>query len=280
MAFNDRFLLYDRVARLNIAGADFTDLRMSFSIRQTASGKPDKAEISVWNLQRNSRVALAQSETNGEIALYAGYAEQGEQFLFSGDLRRTNSRRDAADWVSTLYLADGENSNRDDRVNKSYPPGTDIRNVVKDIMGGLTIDTKDAVKQMRNKGVFRKSLRKLAGPRMTQGSAMRELESLLKGMGLEFTVQQGTLVVAKIGQPAWDTSVPLIAADSGLVGSPEIGEKGRIKIVSLLRPDIRPMQRIELDSRFFTGAYRVEQTTHTGDTYGQSWYTEMEASPL
>ena len=79
-------------------------------------------------------------------------------------------------------------------------------------------------------------------------------------------------------------SVPRIAQDTGMVGSPAMGaptEEGGppvLTVTSLLRPDLRLRGRVTVESKATTGQFVCQRVIHQGDTHGQQWYTMIEAT--
>jgi hypothetical protein len=67
------------------------------------------------------------------------------------------------------------------------------------------------------------------------------------------------------------------------VGTPELGspaEKTKpqtLKVKALLMPELRPGQLFQLNSIAHLGAYKCRKVTHSGDTHGGDWQTEIEA---
>jgi len=79
----------------------------------------------------------------------------------------------------------------------------------------------------------------------------------------------------------------LLTPDTGLIGSPErsddieetqSGERKRLgwRVKSLLNPQIRPGDRLQIKSAEVDGVFRAENVNHFGDTEGGDWYTEAE----
>jgi hypothetical protein len=97
--------------------------------------------------------------------------------------------------------------------------------------------------------------------------------------GYQWSIQDGVLQVLAPSETTLET-VYVLNSSSGMIGSPEKGEDGTIKGVSLLQGDIRPGRRIQFDSKMVKGTFKTERVIHTGDTWGQNWYTELEAKPI
>jgi hypothetical protein len=67
---------------------------------------------------------------------------------------------------------------------------------------------------------------------------------------------------------------------TGLIGSPQVGEKGIVKVRSLLQTDLLPGRGVKILSRLIDGFFRIEKSTFEGDTWGQAWYVDLECKPI
>src|SRR5262249_15600930 len=119
-----------------------------------------------------------------------------------------------------------------------------------------------------------------------QGRSYKHLESLLDTYGYMLSVQNGQLSVLQQAQPGkpldyLSGSVIAVSQTSGMVGSPEIAEKGTdkkqvTKVKSLLQPRFVPGGTIRLDSASLKGFYRIERVTHHGDLFETPFYSELK----
>jgi hypothetical protein len=111
------------------------------------------------------------------------------------------------------------------------------------------------------------------------GNSGDELQKLLNSAGLEGSVQNGELQILPKGKPLNVLAVKL-SPNTGLIGSPELGSKGVVKLVSLLNSEIYPGRKIQVLSESVTGFFRVEACSFIGQTSGNDWYTAIEAKAL
>jgi hypothetical protein len=259
-------------------------LRVQFKVKKTTTKEPNCAEVSISNLSETSRASLQSKGVR--VILEAGYVGNLAQ-IFSGDARYISHVREGADWVTKVDLGDGERAYRWARVSESFKAGTTVAAVVSKVAGALGLDTSAAVALVREK------VREQFTQGFTaHGRASDELDRLLTGRGLEWSIQDGRLQVTEVGKPAPGTAI-LLSASTGLIGSPAYGspekkdgenpstakKKHVLKVKSLLQPGIRPGARVQLDSLSVKGLFRVEAVTHTGDTHGGDWQSEADLVP-
>jgi hypothetical protein len=120
------------------------------------------------------------------------------------------------------------------------------------------------------------------------GSALVELSDLLDSAGLTWSVQNGALQVLPRAGALLAPAV-LLDESHGLIGCPTFGSppqqggKRLLKARSVLMPAIRPGGKVRLNTpslKAVLGDYVAVLVTHEGDTFGDSWYTDMELRPL
>ncbi len=264
---------YAQIGQLVI---EVTDLRVQFKVKKTTKKEPNTAEVVITNLNADRRAQLQQA--GGKFILLAGYESTGVEQLFVGDVRNVAHVRDGADWNSTLHSGDGERAYRWARINQSFKGGTPVSDVVAKIVTSMGIA----------QGNLATVLAGLSGQYVNgialQGSAQRELDTILRSQGYSWSIVDGALSVLK-NDATLAGLIPEWSGDTGLVGSPEFGaaEKNKgplVKAKHLLAPQVKPGGKIKLVSERFNGEIRVVVVDHTGDTEGGDWYTEVEGEPL
>jgi len=274
---------------LNAYGADVfqvSDLDISFKVKKTLGKEPNTAEATILNLSAQTRAAF--QDKNLRVTIRAGY-EGALADLFVGNARDIDSAPEEADWKTTIQLGDGERGYRHGRVSASFRPGVPVTRVLQSIADGMQLDSTLVT------GVDALVGRQYVAGYTAHGRAARELDKILKGFGLEWSIQDGRLLVLAPDQSTNETIV-VLSADSGLVGSPTLNTPGAsnsinpftgtvvstrgkptLKAKCLLQPEIKPGRRVEMDSvTGIKGLFRITSVEHSGDTAGGDWYTSFE----
>jgi hypothetical protein len=267
--------LFGRRASLTVGSTKVSGLRIAFKVTQSPSKEPDTLEASIYNLTQDTRAKM--SAAKATVELTAGY-QANLDVIFRGDLRRAFTVAEGPDRITKIYAGDGEVAFRTGRINKAYKPGSGILDVIEDVAKSLKVDNKDAIDRIRQ-GKFREGLTQFFKGKSVSGNTADALDELLRGLGYQYSIQDGQLVVVPEDESTEHEAVAL-SPISGLIGSPEAGEDGRISITSLLQPRLKPFRKLKLESLLLNGFYRVEKAIHTGDTHGAPWYTQVEARPL
>lgn len=247
-------------------------LRVTFKIERDDKPQPNTLELTITNLSQDHR---AQLEGKGfRIVVNAGYGDQVAQ-IYSGDMRTSTSRKMGTDWVTRILAGDGERAHQHARVNNSYKPGVKVADVVQGTIKALQQDPGTALaKAQQLAGEFSSGY-------VQSSKASTELTSLLEPYGWGWSIQDGRIELLAPGE-ALPGEGPLLSPETGLIGAPELSApdkksgKGTLKARSLLQPSLRPGQRFQLKSQSRSGTYKAKKVTHTGDTAGGDWFTDVE----
>ncbi len=278
--------LYGRIARLQISSTvpaigasvtswiEVTGLRVSFTVKRTLKPDANSAEVSVYNLSSTSRAGIKRKGVR--VILEAGYADVGLETVITGDCRLASHEQSGTEWVTKFELLDGGRVLRYGRASTAYAAGTPISKAVSDLAGKLGLSGGQLAKQLPSLAA------KTRNGIVAHGSVPETLDKLLKPQGYSWSIQDGRLQVLR-GDTDHTDEIPLISTDSGLVGSPKLltpdKAEGRslLSFTSLLNTRIRPGCLVAVQSKQFSGQFRVESVTHKGDTHGTDWTSEVEA---
>lgn len=247
-------------------------LRVSFKISKTDGKEPNTAEITVTNLNDDSRGQLQKKGL--KVVLEAGYNATGVARLHRGDARTVDHVRDKASWNTIVKCGDGERAYKHARVAESFAAGTGAGDVLTFLANasGLQVGNVPTV-------VANLTTRYDQGY-VVSGRWSDEMDRLVKAIGYGWSIQDETLQVLLPGQ-ATNGQIPLISVESGLIGSPEFGtpeKKGKpalVKFQSLLMPTT-PGAKVHLKSERYDGDVRVKKCSFEGDTHGGPWFTSYE----
>jgi hypothetical protein len=272
-------VLYDRYARLVIGpiGIDGggpiakpTGLRFDFKVTKTLKTAANKAEINVYGLNREHRKQIDQMKTPA-VSLDAGY-QGGSSQIFLGFLRTGLTTRQGPDVVTHLGSGDGEEKIRKSRVAISIAKGTPNYPILVSIAKAVGVED-------GNLGEALKSLAAIApkwpAGTVLYGSASREMTHICKALDLEWSVQAGKLQILPRGKPLPGAALKLNDI-SGLLDAPTLDNKGIMGCKMLMAPDVYPGRIVVIDAEFLSGQFRIEETTHTGDTHADPWVIEIK----
>ena len=249
-------------------------LTISFEVERTLKRAPNNASVTIYNLSAEHRKRLQDLGDAVFVRLSVGY--RGDNFqIFKGDLRDVRSTRQGPDWVTTITSGDGERAIQRRRTRRSFAPGAALEQVLKDVAGDLQVGLGNLVKGVSGAALEGTGSTRFHSGTTVSGNSARELDRLLRSAGYEWSVQDGEIQVLPRGQALKGQAVA-IAPRTGLIGSPEPGTKGATVCTVLLQAGLVPGARVQLESAYTSGLFRVERVTNKGETSGQVWYADLE----
>lgn len=271
-------VLFKRAASLNAHGKVLLGLDFEFRVDRSLKPESNKADFSIYNLAPDNRKFL-QGLTGGPIIEFrAGYASDSQlALIFLGQLREVTTVRDGADWTTQISSGDGDKE-RKHPVAFSLGPGTAFDNAVKKSVSEMGLRATNLTKDIAT-GKFGDASRELVEGFSAFGFGGPELDRLLDSGGFEGSIQNGELQVLPKGQGLNKSAVTL-KESTGLVGSPELGDKVALKCRSLLNAEICPGRMIHVISANVDGFFRCERVVYTGQTAGNDWYCDVEAKAV
>jgi len=247
-------------------------LRVTFSIDKRLGSEPNRCELAIYNLSKETRSFVEDSPVH--VRLDAGY--DGEfHLMFQGDVLFARSYKDGTEWITEIQVEDGGRAWRRARISKSFKSGVKVYDALDDVCKAMNLITPTGldVKELRSA--------EYSIGAVLDGRCRDELTRILLPFDLDWSIQDGELQILKRESVRPD-GIVVWSEDTGLIGSPEVGtpsRKGGKPVYSaraLLYPGLKPGQRINIQSRGVNGFFRIESLTHQGDTEGGDMITEVE----
>jgi hypothetical protein len=273
-------VFWDRYAAVTLGGKDsgraekFEELRIIFQVEKTSESNANTAKISVYNLSSKGRALV--EEKKAFVLLEAGYRNSFAQ-LFIGDITRAYITRQGPDWVTTAECGDGALALRSTHVDKSYAPGTDYMDIIKDVAQSFVDQGRVVIGSLL--GV--KSEKTQSGLSVS-GSSQKVLDELTGKQDLEWFIQDNTLQMMPKDSGSGLEAV-LLTPQTGLIGTPikrEVDGGAGVEFKALLQPELVPGRMVKIESRQVNGFFKLRQVAFAGDTHGQPWYAGAKAVAL
>lgn len=269
--------LWNRAVDVRIGTIMVNDLRIVFDVYIDNRPDPNTAQVQIYNLSEETRNSFEVRRDN--ISIMAGYKELVGQ-IFLGSLARINHVREGADIITRIESGDGLDAMRR-RANQSFAPGTSFKEIIGSAsdalgLGGLMDAAKEFITGDRTEAA--------KNGLTLSGNLWNEIKKLSSMTGYEPSIQGGQLQLIPKGSV---TSAPavLLTPNTGMIGSPELGEEETedgirpiLKVNCLLNYELLPGRQLRVESMSHTGFFRCEKIRHRGDTHGQEWYSEIEAT--
>lgn len=261
--------LFGRVCVVTVGDREYSGVRTTFKVSRSTSGKPNQIEISLYNLAQDSRERMRVQGL--PVRLVAGY-EDASALIGSGDLWDARPVRDGTEITMVLRATDGDKGFRN-QVRKSWTGGTPRRDVVQALADGMGLGIVPSSLDLVD-GVF-------SSARVVSGPAAQALDRIALSMDLDWSIQDGQLLLVKRDGTTYEQAV-VLERGSGLIGSPEqqerrtgakASDRGLVRAVSLLNPMLRPGRAVALLSQMVSGKFRCDVVDHEGDTHDEGRWT-------
>lgn len=273
---------YGREIELIAGGKDVSGLRIAFTAAKSLSEKPNACEIRVWNLAPDTIAAA--SAKGAQVMLSAGY-EGERRLLFVGDMDTVATERSGPDTVTRMEAGDGI-SIRLQRQFEALKRGLNPGAAIERLAGKTRVAARDAADTIRREGVGA-GFTGFVNGLVSHGPVSAQIGKMAEAFGFRDSVQDGRLSLIRDGETDGRDAV-VLKPSTGLVGSPVMGRQPNplggtrdvLRVRSLLNGDLAPGRAIHVQSAHVDGWYRVEAVRHVGDTHGQDWYSDVEATPL
>lgn len=254
----------------------------SFTIQRTLDVFASTASITILNLSSDTRKALHAQVQGIDCEVLAGYENDAELArLFRGNLRVISSRKQGPDWVTTIESGDGDVVQAAE-VSNSYPEGTSLKSIVRDVVGGLTSIGRDVLSGNLESALGLVPDKPTSGPMSAHGRANDVLKDALGQLDLEHSWQDNALQILERNKALNGNTAVLLTERTGMLDSPELqGVRGFvrvpiIRVSSLLNPSIAPGRLIRVVSESWSGELAARAVTHTGSSWGGDWQTDVE----
>lgn len=261
-------------------GVRIEGLRVAFDITKTLGKPANNAKVMIYNLNESNK-SILKSKENLLLKLEIGYGDNVD-LLFIGDIVRTTTQRNGADFVSTIEIADGDEGLRKATLDKSYVAGTNELTIVQDAMNemkkagqviiGSIATLKDSISQ---NGIS------------VSGLASDIVNGLAKKQGHDFSIQDNETQILKTDEHTGEEAISLMPS-TGLIGSPRIGLIGEaatktdgIEFKALIQTTrFKPGRVVQIKSREVDGFFKILKSKFTGDTHASAWFVNCEAKTI
>ena len=282
--------LYGRRYRVQIRDIRTETLRCVFKVEKHLKPDPNTIELKVYNLTEDHRKSLenipdrpkgvtlaklaSDLTAHNMVRLEAGY-EDGMSQLYLGEVRAAYSITEGPNIATVVTAGDGEKDLSVTRVNVPLGVKTSREVALRAIVKALGCGEGNLEKAIASLNEAEGSGYAAGGA--LYGSAADELDAFCKAAQLDWSIQDGKLLILDRGK-ALEGSALSLSSDTGLIESPKVDSKGIVTAKTLMIPDMYPGRAVVFNAKSLKGGYRVEECTYQGDTHGPNWEIEIKCA--
>ena len=269
---------------------DVSELRIRFQVEQALVGKPGHAVITVNNMANDTAQRIQRE--GAPVILQAGH-EGNAGLIFRGTaIQIRRGRESQTDTFLEITAIDGDVAYMYATVNVSMAAGWTHTDQLKEMQKGMQakgVDPGYTGELYQNKSVRGKAL---------FGAVRDHMHDFSVSTGTEWAINMGKMDVVPVGGILPDEAF-LLTPDTGLIGMPTQSVDG-IHVRALLNPCFRAGAQVKLQNSSIVmaqinpayadvtynapidldGAYKIYSVSHTGDTRGNDYYTDMICTGL
>lgn len=239
-------------------------LRVSFTSTKTLTGDPNKTDITIWNLSRDTRQAVRQALTR--VQVLAGYQDSEPGLVAFGGLQdAATSERQGGDILTRLIVLDGYGGMVRGAAARAWSGGTPLSQVVRELaqtMPGVTVGKVDLSGRLAGKGVT------------MAGASTAQLNKLADQWGFSWSVQDGVFQAVQDRSDTgnrhdFDSEFNLLSVAPTLAGAGE--PLTGVEVVARFDPRVKPGDRVVVRSVLapnLSGSYKAQSVTQAFDSHG------------
>lgn len=248
-------------------------LRVRAQVSKTMLGVPNSSSISIWNLSRETRNSICQSQLN--VQVYAGYKGQKKELLFAGGILSVVVEKNGPDIITHLNGLDGQSNLLRSVVSQSFDQQIELKEVIKKIaaeIDGVNVKLEDIKIDGKTgySGI------------VASGNARAVLDKLGQQYGFNWFIENGNFKAVGDKQ-AFSNTVVLDGASrlkkvSPLLSGPAQAQIG-VDIQAMYVPGVSPGNSIKVQSSvnpLLNGTYKIHNADFDLDTKSESWDMNLQ----
>ena len=239
------------------------NLRVKFQIRQTHDKKPNRATISIYNLNPTNRNLIVQKKYT-KISLSVGYGTLDScRIIYSGQISKPRTVRNGLDFITEMECDDGATDYREAFINVTLAAGSTHSDIISQCMGTMN-NVQPGVFGVDNDVTLTRG-------RVCYGMTRDVLSQIADHHDADWSIQNGRLVILKSDyiQPG---DAVFLSQTTGMINSPRV-TNGGLEVSCLINPELLVGGLVRIDSIVddYDGDYKITSVERSGDTHGDEW---------
>lgn len=278
-----------------------TQPRCVFKTFQNTVETPNHVTIRVYNVSDDTANTIQKEFT--QVSLQAGYVDSDFGMIFNGTIIQVKKGYEGMGGIDSyidILAADGDASYIGIIVSTTVKAGSSFQDRYNALVqAGMVAPPGDT---SGSQGLTQGQTAQLPSGQLPRGRVYYgmwrdHMRDFSKSTDTMWSIQNGQITLMPLNLQQTTGQAVVLTSATGLIGYPEQTESG-IKIRSLLNPNLRPggqvtiqnsavqqaalnpsyagaKQNSFLPSLSADGTYNIIVVEHSGDTRGNSWYTDL-----
>jgi len=242
------------------------NLQIDFTISGTSTGSSAKSnEVSLTNLSETTRNFI--KKEGQKVEIFAGYQALGVAKIAQGQITDVDKiDRQTTDIITRLKFAESIFDINNLVFSKSYQGSVTMTSILNDAFVDTTFT-------FRNFQVI---------PNITftgfafHGKTKDLLAKILTPNKINWVVSGEKIIFNTVGKPINTDLVFKISKSTGMVGVPKPTQNSGVEVKTLLNTTINIADKINLDSQFIKGEFKVISILHKGSSRAGDFTTTMD----
>lgn len=210
-------------------------LRIQFDIIKTLSPSPNPCTVKIFNLNPTHEAQIKNEFT--DIIVNAGY-RGATRLIFRGNIKYVYRYKSGQNFVTEISAGDGDADYQNSTINVAMAAGTTTAQLIDKCVASFSSTIKGSVTLPSDQQHIR--------ARVVTGNTRHILHRISRENGANWSIQDGALDIVPTNALLPYEAIA-INMDTGLLGAPEVNEKG-ITVKCLLNPQVRVNGAIQLDN--------------------------------
>lgn len=271
-------MAFDRTLKLTVESegnklTDISKLHIQFNIDRNRKFEENSAEIVVINAAESTRKEILKK--GNAVVLNAGYSDEGNAVIFSGNITKSDSKQQGPDWMTTIQSQFSQSIKKKKSnfpVTLSFARDTLLSTVLNQIsvtMGLTLVGSENANINLDNGYVFVGSAR----------GALNYCQGILKANNARLYRDNTSIIIYNIDSRPTRFEPVFLGYASGLLNAEDITDddtqekkqKRRIGFDSILIPKLQPNGVVTIASSNINGTFIIDSLNFSGDNFGGSF---------
>uniref|UniRef100_UPI00370D2E84 phage protein n=1 Tax=Orbus wheelerorum TaxID=3074111 RepID=UPI00370D2E84 len=261
---------FGRVIQLNIGNAQqslvYNNLKITFDVTKTISSEPNDANITIYNLNQNSR-NLITSKVYDLVELFVSYRDDDLRMIFKGEIKTVENEYSGLDIITKLKCSDGGQAYTEKVLIKTVAAGQKDSDALNDSAKSFGILKSDV--DLPNDKVLPRG-------RVFFSDVRDVMDKIGLNNDADWSIQDNQLVVVPKNKAIRNDEGYVISSNTGMIGSPQKTDQG-LEVITLCNPRFKIGSLIRVESKFneYNGDYKIQSINHSGDLTGNDWKSKL-----